>query len=170
MRDYLDLMVRYNQWANDRLFAAAAQLPERDYFADRGAFFRSVHGTLNHLLLVDRRMLARVTDSRVPDQALDAELYPDLDRLAAARRREDARLADAVGALADTDLFRLVPWQAPGVPDTRLDHLLITLFNHQTHHRGQVHTLITQCGHTVPDLDVVEYIWSNRPAAGASQD
>lgn len=169
MRDYLDLMVRYNRWANDRLYAAAAGLPERDYFSDRGAFFRSVHGTLNHLLLVDRRMLARLSDGPVPDDALDAVLYPDLPSLTAARRQEDDRLNDTVGGLSDADLARMVPWQVSGIPDTRLDQLLITLFHHQTHHRGQVHTLLTQCGQTAPDLDVVEYIWSNRPAAGAPQ-
>ena len=87
---------RYNAWANTRLFGAAAQLGSEQYRADRGAFFKSVHGTLNHLLATDRIWMQRFTGTGTAPDRLDAILFETLDELRPAREAEDRRIVDFV--------------------------------------------------------------------------
>ena len=79
----------YNTWCNERLYDAAAQVPDADYRANRGAFFKSLHGTLNHLLVGDRIWMRRFTGRGDVPPNLDAILYDDFAQLRAARRAED---------------------------------------------------------------------------------
>src|SRR2546423_13478662 len=92
---------RYNAWANARLYDAAARLDGEQYRADCGAFFKSVHGTLNHLLATDRIWMQRYTGTGTAPDRLDAILYQTLDELRAAREAEDRRIVDFVEALDD---------------------------------------------------------------------
>jgi uncharacterized damage-inducible protein DinB len=86
------MLAGYNAWANRRLYGAVAQLTDEQYRADRGAFFKSLHGTLSHLLVADRIWLKRLTGDGDAPKRLDAILFEDLPALRAAREAEDARI------------------------------------------------------------------------------
>jgi uncharacterized damage-inducible protein DinB len=90
---------RYNVWANSRLYDAAARLSTEQYRVDRGAFFKSVHGTLNHLLVTDRIWMQRFTGEGDAPNRLDAILFEGFDDLRAARAAEDRRIVDFVDGL-----------------------------------------------------------------------
>jgi uncharacterized damage-inducible protein DinB len=155
------LMARFNQWANARLYGAVARLPEEDYRAERGLFFGSVHRTLNHLLVVDRLWTRRIEGEPHGIASLDMVLHDSFAELGRARAEEDRRLIRQVDALDEAGLRRLVRYRriiGTGEQETRCDHILITLFNHQTHHRGQVHAALTQCGIEPPPLDVIYFL------------
>ena len=104
MKAHFDMLARYNAWANRRLYDAAAKLSDADYRADRGAFFKSVHGTLNHLLVGDRIWMRRFTGQGEAPTRLDAILHEDFGELRAAREAEDARILGYVEGLNESDL------------------------------------------------------------------
>jgi uncharacterized damage-inducible protein DinB len=106
MRPIFQMFANYNCWANARLYAAAAQLPDAEYRADHGAFFKSVHGTLNHLPVGDRIWMQRLTGKGDAPARLDAILFEDLEPLRAARAAEDARIVAFISGLSDDDLKR----------------------------------------------------------------
>ena len=170
------LMARFNGWANDRLYETVSRVPDADYRRDCGAFFGSIHRTLNHLLVVDRLWTGRIEGIDRGVRSLDQILYEDFESLRRARRDEDARLVALVGRLsperlASPTVYRRIIGEGP--EETRTDHILLTLFNHQTHHRGQVHVLLTQSGVTPPPLDVIFFLeetgLSGTPARPAAQ-
>ena len=155
--NHLPLMARFSAWVNDRLYASVAELPEDAYRANRGALFGSVHHTLNHILVVDRLWAGRIEGAAHGIHALDQILYDDFAELRAARREEDRRLISLVDRLDEYQLQAPVRYTriiGEGEEEIRCGHFLITLFNHQTHHRGQVHALLTQAGITPLPLDV----------------
>lgn len=150
----------YNRWANARLYDAAAQLSDGEYRADRGAFFRSVHGTLNHLLLADRVWMGRFTGDTFSAPRLDMILYDDLPALARERAREDDRIADFVAGLDEERLeapLRYVRVSANTVYSQPLWTALDHFFNHQTHHRGQIHAILTGLRAPAPELDLIYF-------------
>jgi uncharacterized damage-inducible protein DinB len=160
VREHIAMLAGYNAWANARVYAAARALPEDEYRADRGAFFRSVHHTLNHILVVDRLTLRRITgEGEAPDR-LDAILYADLEPLWTARIAEDTRLTDLVArrdevGLAET--FTFSPLTGTGRWEQPIAFALVHLFNHQTHHRGQIHSILTGLGRDGPVLDLLAF-------------
>lgn len=151
----------YNAWANRRLYAAAGQLSEGQYRADRGAFFGSVHGTLNHLLATDRIWMRRISGTGDAPSRLDAVLFDTFAELAPAREAEDVRIAAHIASLTPDELAADFSYNnTAGQPfaqplATVLDHL----FNHQTHHRGQVHCLLSGLvgNANAPSLDLVMF-------------
>ena len=157
------VMARYNRWMNDKLFAVASSLTEAERKQDRGAFFGSIHRTLNHLLLADRVWLGRFTGAKVEDgemapgiRSLDQELYADFAEL----RRERAKTDDAIDAfvatLTEEKLAGNLRYLRRGaVNEFPLWHAVAHLFNHQTHLRGQVTTLLMQAGHDPGVTDLV---------------
>jgi|SRR5689334_855326 uncharacterized damage-inducible protein DinB len=150
----------YNAWANERLYSAAAKLSDSEYRADHGAFFGSVHGTLNHLLVGDRVWMQRLTGEGEAPVRLDAILHEDLGALRAAREAEDARIVAFVEGLSEHDLGRRVRYRTISRPadiEQELGYALPHVFNHQTHHRGQVHCLLTQIVEEAPSLDLILY-------------
>ena len=152
------LMARFNAWANDRLYGCVAGISEEAYREDRKAYFGSIHNTLNHLLVVDRLWTHRIEGSDHGIKSLDQILYDDFESLRAARETEDAALVDLVDGLSEEELQSPVTYGrmiGDGKHATRRDHILITLYNHQTHHRGQVHAMLTQQGIDPPPLDVI---------------
>jgi uncharacterized damage-inducible protein DinB len=169
MREHFRTLARYNRWANARLYAAAGSLSEEEYRADRGVFFRSVHGTLNHLLVVDRLWLARITGERNPDAPvrLDAILHEERDALAAARAREDERIEAVVDGLDETRLAAPLRYRTTlgWEHEQPVAEVLAHMFNHQTHHRGQAHAVLTGLGREAPPMDLVLYL---REAATAA--
>jgi len=154
------LLSRFNAWANERLYAACEQLDDAAYFADRKAFFRSIHGTLNHKLVVDRLWLGRIEGVDSGIGSLAQVLYPERAALRAARRVEDRRLIGLVADMTPQTLTRPLHYHfmSGAAAETRVDLILLTLFNHQTHHRGQVHNMLSQAGATTPELDLVDYL------------
>lgn len=158
MKQHFMMFAAYNTWANARIYAAAAKLSDADYRADRGAFFRSVHGTLNHLLVADRIWLRRFTGTGEAPDRLDAILFEDLSALRQAREAEDRRIEGYVSDLTEADLAGTIRYRTitnPTEVEQPLGPALAHLFNHQTHHRGQVHTLLTGLTGEAPSLDLI---------------
>ena len=157
----------YNEWANQRLYEAAAQLSDEQYRADRGAFFKSVHGTLNHLLATDRVWMQRFTGEGTAPDRLDAILHETLQGLRLAREAEDRRIVDYVDGLDDARLAGSIRYRRVSTPEVFEQPLAPALahwFNHQTHHRGQVHALLTSLVGRAPELDLLFYQRLVRPA------
>jgi uncharacterized damage-inducible protein DinB len=154
------MFARYNAWANMRLYDAATELSVEQYRADRGAFFKSVHGTLNHLLVTDRIWMQRFTGEGDAPSRLDAILFESLGELRAVREAEDARIVDFVDALDDARINGIIKYRRVSSPEEfeqQLAPALAHWFNHQTHHRGQVHALLTGLIGKAPELDLLYF-------------
>jgi uncharacterized damage-inducible protein DinB len=141
-------MARYNRWMNGRLYELAAGLSDEQRKRPLGAFFGSLHGTFNHLLLTDRIWLARFGACERPAfRALSDELFGDFAELRRERAATDETLSAFVAGLAPADLARPIRYTATsGAREHALWLALSHLFNHQSHHRGQATTLFMQLG------------------------
>jgi uncharacterized damage-inducible protein DinB len=159
--DWCRTMARYNAWQNDSLYGAADALDDAARRADRGAFFGSIHGTLAHLLWGDSLWLHRFTGSPAPDVATIAESarwVPDWRDLCHRRTDLDARLMAWTDGMADADLDGDLTWRSVvlGRDLSRPRRVLaMHVFNHQTHHRGQVHAMLTAAGARPADTDLI---------------
>lgn len=156
--DDLYLMSRYNAWMNRRLLDAAAGLSDAERKADRGAFFHSIHGILNHVLLADLLWMSRFGLVEFRASRLDEELYSDFDELRARREETDRRIIEWVDGLTHEDLQRPITFRTLSNPQEQtrvLGRLLVHFFNHQTHHRGQLSTLLDQAGVDYPPTDIM---------------
>jgi len=152
------MFAEYNAWANARIYRAALELPRSDYLADRGAFFKSLHGTLNHLLVADGVWMKRFTGEGNAAVSLDTILFETLPDLWAARQEEDLRINNFVGTLDDAALDRVLHYSMitnPATVQQSLGAALDHFFNHQTHHRGQAHAILTGLGRDAPALDLL---------------
>ncbi|MSO93087.1 MAG: damage-inducible protein DinB [Rhodospirillales bacterium] len=156
------MLGRFNQWANERLYESCAGMADAERKRDRKAFFGSIHNTLNHLLVVDRLWLGRIEGAESGIKSLDQVLYGDFDGLRAARRKKDQRLIAFVDGIPENRLAETISYtrmSEPRLAQTKPLHvLLITLFNHQTHHRGQVHNMLSQAGIAPPALDIINFV------------
>ncbi|MDR6951898.1 putative damage-inducible protein DinB [Ancylobacter sp. 3268] len=154
-------LANYNSWANRRIYQAASQLNSLQYTQDRGAFFGSVRGTLNHLLVADRIWMKRFTGFGEAPSRLDTLLFEDLPALSQARVAEDVRIETFVAALDGPALAAEIRYtNSSGTSfvqplDSALDHF----FNHQTHHRGQAHALLSYFlgKAATPSLDLIAF-------------
>jgi len=146
----------YNRLANETLYAACAGLSVAEYRRDLGAFFASVHGTLNHLLLGNRIWMARFEGGSHPSINLDAALFEKFDALRDAREYMDRRIERFFSDLPPDFESRSVRYVNNSGFDSEdpLTVILPHFFNHQTHHRAQVHTLLSVLGHKPPVLDL----------------
>lgn len=148
--NYPQLMAEYNRWMNERLYALCAELSDDERKRDRGAFFRSIHGTLDHLVWGDRIWLARFNGKSYPGSGPVGQLlYEDFDVLRAARAEMDAEILAWAGDTTAEWLAEPITFTSRlyGFTQTHPRWVLITqMFNHQTHHRGQVTTLLKQIG------------------------
>lgn len=173
--DQYQALARYNAWMNERLYGVAAELSGAERRRDVGAFFRSIQGTLNHLLLTDRAWLWRFTgDASVaqsrdaagkpiaPTGRLDQELYADFDELRRERARTDADVTAFAAALTPERLAGEITYRTTAGVEQR--HVLwwavSHFFNHQTHHRGQVTALLKQAGRDPGVTDLIELLRS----------
>lgn len=147
--DNFQTLARYNAWMNGKIYEVCARMPDDERKIDRGAWFKSVHGTLNHLLLTDNIWLGRFHQQPFLFQSLDQELFANFDDL----RRERAILDARILRFADdlTPAWLEAPFHysnSLGEKATYLTrHLVLHFFNHQTHHRGQLTTLMEQMGY-----------------------
>ena len=133
-------------------------LPEAVRRRDLGAYFKSLQGTFNHILLVDRLWIGRMTDHPCHFDSLDQELYRDFEQLRTQQRETDADLLHRVRALTAQQLTRRIDYISlmTGQPKTlQLGTLLTHVFHHQTHHRGQITTLLSQLGVDFGETDVI---------------
>jgi uncharacterized damage-inducible protein DinB len=165
---YFSTLARYNAWANRRLYGAVATLPEAEYMKPRAAFFPSIHATLNHILVGDRIWIARIEEKPAPKLALDQILYGDLVALRVARLAEDRHIENIVAAADETRLDEMLHYRTTkGDPQrTPLRYVLAHFFNHQTHHRGQAHCLLSQTSVAPPSLDMIMFLREPAAAAG----
>ena len=155
---HFQMMARYNRWANARLYTAAAALPDALYRKDIGLFFKSLHGTLNHLLVADRIWMWRMDGAGEAPDRLNAILFEELAALREARQAEDGRILRFIERLSDSGLAAILDYKTTrGVPHRDpLRQVLAHLFNHQTHHRGQAHTALSLLtGAEPPPLDLL---------------
>ncbi|MBB2970410.1 DinB family protein [Mesorhizobium sp. RMAD-H1] len=160
MRSHFQMFAAYNRWANDLVYDAAAELSDEDYRRDMGAFFKSIHGTLNHILIADRIWMKRFTGEGDHPKTLDAILFEQLSALRVAREAEDRRIIAFVEGLDDRAVegrFTYITVTDVRTVSQRLAPALSHFFNHQTHHRGQVHAMLTALGSQAPSLDLVRF-------------
>lgn len=160
MEQHFRMFAAYNRWANERLYTIAAELDDEEYRRDMRAFFASMHGTLNHLLVTDRIWLFRFTGEGEAPKALDAILFDTFEDLRIARVKEDARIIDWVSSLNAAAIggrFTYTTVSDMRTISQRLAPALAHLFNHQTHHRGQAHAILTALGKTAPSFDLIQF-------------
>jgi uncharacterized damage-inducible protein DinB len=154
---YFRQLADYNAWANGRIYAASAELSDEERKAKRPSFFGSIHATFNHLLVADRVWLARIAGGESGITRLDQELYADFAELRAARMSEDERITAVVASYKDDDLSETLRYRnmAGEEQATQMAFVLGHLFNHQTHHRGQVHGMLSGTDVAPPSLDLI---------------
>jgi uncharacterized damage-inducible protein DinB len=161
-------MAQYNAWMNERLYALCADLPDAERRRDRGAFFGSIDATLNHIVYADLAFLSRFTGDPPQVPELGVDQYPHFAALHRARIALDARLCEWAATLQDDWLGELLTYVSKVDGRTRSVPrwvLVAHVFNHQTHHRGQVTTLLSQMGHDIGSTDLPFMpVWS-APAA-----
>jgi len=172
LQAHFSLMASYNQWMNTKLYDAASRLSAVELAQARGAYFGSIFGTLNHIVVADTLWLKRFathTSSTatlavmVPlptPEGLDQLMFDDLKGLAAHRHWLDEVIIHWIAALTDDDLDTdLSYYNTKGVASKRrYSSLVYHFFNHQTHHRGQVSTLLSQAGIDIGDTDLLALI------------
>ncbi|MBS0336350.1 MAG: DinB family protein [Proteobacteria bacterium] len=166
------MMAAYNEWMNARLYEAAAKLPAAELAKDRGAFFGSILGTLNHLVVGDtlwlKRFAAHPSNPAALDPvralaqptALNQVLFTDLAELRARRDLLDKAIVAWAAGLSDADLAHVLHYaNSKGIrSQKRFSSLITHFFNHQTHHRGQATTLLFQAGQDVGVTDLLALI------------
>lgn len=165
--EYARLMARYNRWMNEKVYLAAAKMTAAELAADRGAFFGSVLGTLNHLMVADliwlqrfsalpaNAALAPLRELSAP-RALDETPYPDFATLREKREWLDGIIESWADTLDSADLDQVLEYGNTRKQPfrKRMDGLVMHFFNHQTHHRGQITTLLSQAGIDVGETDL----------------
>ncbi|WP_428407011.1 DinB family protein [Hyphococcus sp.] len=148
---FLRVMAAYNQWQNESLYGAASGLTDEERKRARGAFFGSIHATLSHILWGDRIWLSRFTDYPAPDAPIgdSGAMIADWDALKAERVKTDDFILTWTTGVSAADLEGELSWFSAAYDRTismRRDLLLVHFFNHQTHHRGQAHAMLTAAG------------------------
>jgi uncharacterized damage-inducible protein DinB len=156
---YVQRMARYNRWQNENLYGVADRLSEDERRRERAAFFGSIHKTLSHLLWGDCIWMSRFTDVPRPPESIpeSVSLYPEWEPLRRERQAFDAVIIDWADGLDQAWLDGDLTWYSGGAKRelTKPKWLLVThMFNHQTHHRGQVHCMLTQAGGKPHDTDL----------------
>lgn len=156
--DHFQMLARYNQAANSLVYDACAGLPDAARKADRKAFFTSIHGTLNHLMVGDGMWMERFEGVPLTVRPLDTILFDDFDDLRAARVEMDARITRYMAGLTAEQLSGTLDWTSVSLGRSfthALPFVLTHFFNHQTHHRGQVHHMLGEAGAETPVLDLM---------------
>ncbi len=160
MKQHFRMFAAYNAWANARLYEAAAELSEEEFGRDVGAFFRSMRGTLNHVLVADRIWMKRFTGEGEAPASLDTILHAALEALRLSRRAEDARILSWIDSLGEKELagrFTYMTVTDMRTVSQRLAPALAHFFNHQTHHRGHAHMILSILGKAPPPLDLIYF-------------
>ena len=157
--EYCQLMARYNSWQNTALVTAADGLTKAERWADQGAFFGSIAATLNHLVWADALMLARIKGNERPQDTIthsliDPSQWSEFNDL---RVRRDDEITQWAQGIAQSDLNGTLGWYPlDGTARMELPMAIgvVQLFNHQTHHRGQIHAMLTRAGAVTAPTDI----------------
>lgn len=158
---HFNMQARYHVWVTHRLLEAVSRLSDADYRRDVGLFFKSIHGTLNHMLVAEHLLwYARFAKGASPVLALDSEIEPDREHLAQALKGGAANWSQLIASWPaerfDSHLDYLT---SKGVPQSLpFAATLAHVFNHATHHRGQITAALTHLGHECPELDMVYFL------------
>ncbi|MEQ8663368.1 MAG: DinB family protein [Gammaproteobacteria bacterium] len=164
MKTHLTMLAAYHVWAYQALYEALLPLADDAYRADDGLFFRSAHGTLNHLLLVEQVWFGRCLGKPFEVGGLDTELEPDRARLEQALYRAARRWHDWLDACDESALA--APLAYTNLAGTAFSNapveVLTHVFNHATHHRGQVSSILTRHGLAAPVMDLIYFLRSAR--------
>jgi len=157
-------LAAYNKWANRRLYEACGRLDGDDYGAPRPSFFGSIHATLNHILVGDRVWMGRLEGAPSGIERLDQILHKEFADLRAARASEDARILGFVSGLGEDAIAGVLRYRnmAGESQETPLAWVLAHFFNHQTHHRGQVHGMLSGTPVVPPPLDLIYFLRQDR--------
>lgn len=142
-------MAAYNTWMTDKAYTAAAKLSDAERKEDRGAFFRSVHSTLKHILFADRVWMGRFAGKQYETRGMGVDLFENFDELRAAHLSMCDDIAAFAAKVTPEWLGEVLEWTSgsDGITRKRPQWILLShMFNHQTHHRGQLSTLLTQAG------------------------
>lgn len=154
-------MARFNAWANQQLHGACAALPDEALSEDLGAFFGSVMGTLNHIYLVDCLYRDRLEGRKSSFTGLDQILHPSLTALSEAQFAQDAHYIERAAGLDQRKLDETIGFhtllEKPEYWEVTLRTYFSNLFQHQIHHRGQAHSLLSRQGITPPPIGYIEY-------------
>ena len=166
LRHHCQLMARYHRWGFERLYAEIDTLDEHEYRRDAGLYFGSVHGTLNHLLLVDHLWHGRLVQQPFATGSLRDIIDDDRAELRERLLARSAVWTDYLAALDDADLagtasFRKIDGSAASLPRASC---VLHVFNHGTHHRGQVSAVLTRCGAAAPEMDLPYFLYGLDPA------
>ena len=156
----LPAAARYNVWANARIYAACAGLPHEERILDRRGFFRSIHGTLNHVLLSDLIYRERLEKKPITFTRLDEILYEDFDTLRDTQAAQDAWYVEFCDALDPAELDGTLSFDTVETGEyfsLPLRRCLTNLFQHQIHHRGQTHHMLSHAGIDPPPLDFIKF-------------
>jgi uncharacterized damage-inducible protein DinB len=156
---YVQRMARYNRWQNANLYGVADGLPDAERRCARGAFFGSIHATLNHLLWADRIWMSRLAGTPRPEGGIpeSVSLHGDWAELKREREAFDTTMVDWADRLDAAALAGELAYYSGAIKAEvrKPKWLLVThMFNHQTHHRGQVHCMLTQAGGKPGDTDL----------------
>lgn len=174
----LRLMATYNEWMNTKVFNAARGLSHEEFASERGAYFGSIRGTLNHLVIADTIWLKRFANHPSAGERLkpvaeladpdfhDLSRFADLQTLETQRRWLDSIISEWAGALAEDDLDVVVHYADRKGRKVEADFfaLVMHFFNHQTHHRGQVTTPLSQAGRDVGVTDLLALVFDPKAA------
>ncbi|TPW29830.1 damage-inducible protein DinB [Martelella alba] len=170
MLSHFRMFAAYNNWANSLVYSSASHLAYDDYTRDLGAFFHSVHGTLNHLLFTDRIWMKRFAGEYTGSVKLDSIVSDDFEDLRLAREVEDQAIIAYIDSLSEAQLAGRFSYMRGNPPEQYNDSIskaLAHLFNHQTHHRGQIHMMLTTLGRPSLEMDLIYFLRSDagRPFA-----
>lgn len=157
------MFAAYNRWANERLYDTAEYLSDAEWDRDVKAYFGSMCGTLNHILVADRIWMNRFTGAGETHTVLSDIPHPRFADLKAERGRMDERIIDWVATLDEETLdglFTYTPVSSPQSVTQPLAPALAHFFNHQTHHRGHAHMIVSVLDHEPPSLDLIYFLRS----------
>lgn len=153
---HFQMLARYNTLANCKLYEACAQLTEAERQQIRPAFFQSIHGILNHILVGDRIWMTRFQGEEIASSGLDSILYKDFEQLRLVRTVEDDKIEIFFYKLSEKFITKTIRYRnnAGNIHVDPVELLITHFFNHQTHHRGQIHDLLSQTNVKPPSFDL----------------
>ena len=161
LKIHFNILAGYNAWANEQLYSCVGQIDSDAYRKDCGSFFGSIEATLNHLLVTDKIWRHRLNALPETGYRLDQILFDrDFPGLEVARKAEDEKIVDFILGLSETDLAGTVSYRRASTPELKQQIIWSALahwFNHQTHHRGQVHAMLSRVSGKAPELDLLKY-------------
>lgn len=153
------IQAQYNKWMNEHFYMLCDSIPDEERKRDAGAFFKSIHGTLNHILLGDRLWMSRFQNTNLDIKSLDQELYSDYDELKKQRAITDSDIINYIDSLTDDAIKQPITFVSK-VKQSQHTYILrdciLHFFQHQIHHRGQVSTLISQLD---IDIGATDMMW-----------